>query len=138
MNTITKAIKFTMPSQNVRCPPRKKIEMLWNFFSYTDTIDYLIDFELDEEKPFFKAKFPFVFYIYHPFFNLDIDTATKLSQQNYCFSLKSFNYTEPYTTASGDEVTLLKTDSRLLLKNIPLQVRIDGHHGQFNTHEKDL
>lgn len=137
-NSITKSVKFTMPSQTVRCPPRKKVVMSWNFFSYTDTIHYLVDYELDRENSFFKPNAEFAFNLYHYVFKLERDAATTLSKRNTCFALKSFDYTKPFAAASGDEVTLHQKDGKLLLKNIPLKVRIDGHHGQFNTKEKKL
>ncbi|KAJ6641963.1 hypothetical protein Bhyg_06908 [Pseudolycoriella hygida] len=137
-NTITKSVKFTMPSQNVRCPPRKKVEMSWNFFAYTDTIDYLVDYELDRDNSFFKPNSEFAYNLYHYVLGLEENAARTLSQRNQCMALASFDYTKPFAEASGDDVTLFQENGRLLLKNVPLQVRIDGHHGQFNTHEKDL
>lgn len=36
--SVAKSIKFTMPSQRVKCPPHKRIELTWNFFLYTETV----------------------------------------------------------------------------------------------------
>lgn len=135
-HTITKSIKFTMPSQTVKCPPRKKVEMTWNFLSFTDTIHYLVDYELDPHKSFFKADAEFSFDFYHNFFNFDRNRA-RLSAHEDCYQLKLFNYTIPDST-TPDEITLLNSNGTYLLKNVPLAVRIDGHHGQFTTREKDL
>lgn len=49
-NIVRNETTVSFPIKSVKCPPRKRIENTWTFFSYVDTVEYLMDLELDGYK----------------------------------------------------------------------------------------
>ncbi len=150
-SSITKSILFTMPSQTVKCPPRKKIELKWNFYSYTDTVHYLVDYVLDEDESYFKGDDGFaVAIIRHKYQQLrpednwqkTLSDAQNRARTLKCFKLKYYDFLPDTRRLEQAEpfhrCVLERADGNLYLKNVPVQVKVDGHHGQFTTKETDL
>lgn len=120
-NTVTNEITVTIPAQKVKCPPRKRVVMTWNFFTSIDTIKYLIDLEIDSNNSYLGITKPGLRYI-----GFIIWSTTT------CHPLTAIN------DSDLDKYRLTKIDGRIILKDFPIEVQIKGYHGNFRIHQVDL
>lgn len=131
--TVTKSeeITVTIPSQIVKCPPYKKMNMTWNYFSVINTIEYELDMELDPDNSYFGL-------LGMEFIRENDNSLNPVSfkRQRVCTPLSDVN--DDVLKSMSRDTGISKRNGKLILKNFPVQITIKGYHGQLRNKEMNL
>lgn len=105
---------------------------------------YLVDYELDADISYFKGDYDFVVDFIRRQYDQKGDSnalnkAMAEARSKSCFQLKFYDYLPDIrrlTTAQSHHRSVLeRSNGAIFLKNVEIQVTVDGHHGQFTTRE---
>lgn len=130
-NTVTEETTVTIEAQTVRCPARKRMDMAWNYFTYTDTIEYLLDLELDPDNSYFGALEMELIRN-----NDDSLSPVRFKRVRECTPLRSF--TDDFLDSISQDTGISRKNGKMILENVPLIITIKACHGLFRTQESDL
>lgn len=121
--TTTYQRTVTVPSQQIIVNPFSKVEVFTDFFSYEETIHYLIDLEIDE---MIYVNYTQPLQCGGKTFDQDTPNFMALNLQYH------LNYISR-SSGSQDEVNIVKMGGQFILKNIPFVAKMTGYHSEIRV-----
>lgn len=132
-NTVSKEVNTLISRQTVKCPPRKRIEMTFNFFSFVDTIGFFIDLELDGNKSYVGSLQLLVQ-------RTEDDSIIPLrwKRVRHCVLLEKYKDLGQLSEETCNALGIVIENGKYILKNFPIKVKVESYHGEMKTQEFDL
>lgn len=114
--------KIEFPSQDLKCAPRKRTELILNLFSQLTTIEYTADMDLDPEKTSIGIYF--------------MNKGDVFTHEPFCLPLKALALHG--IPINEKKLMISNENGKYKLLNVPIEVKKKGNYGNFLTKEVDL
>lgn len=129
-NEVTEEVTTTVSRQTVKVGPKKRIDMTWIFYSVEDTIEYLIDLELDVDNTY-VGSLEMVLHRNDEGFV----SPVSFKRVRLCALLRDLSMI-PESAFKTFGIAI--ENGKHILKDFPIEVKVKSYHGHFQTEEEDL